>query len=86
MYALLLPTQKEVTVMIGAKVKDLNVIMLKIMLVQHAQQIQDMIEKIKMVMDVTKIGQTKYVLVDGQEMDQNLIENDIDNFDNSKFY
>jgi len=72
--------------MIGAKVKDLNVIMLKIMLVQHAQQIQDMIEKIKMVMDVTKIGQTKYVLVDGQEMDQNLIENDIDNFDNSKFY
>ena len=66
----------------GAVNKDLNVIMLKIMLVQHAQQIQDMIDNLQMIMDVTKIGKTKYVPVDGQEMDQNLIINDIDEFDN----
>ena len=66
----------------GAVIKDLNAIMLKIILVQHAQQIQDMIDNIKVIMDVTKIGKTKYVPVDGQEMDQNLIINDIDEFDN----
>jgi len=70
------------TVMNGAVIKDLNAIMLKIILVQHAQQIQDMIDNIKVIMDVTKIGKTKYVPVDGQEMDQNLIINDIDEFDN----
>ena len=44
-----------------------------------------MIDNLKVVMDVTKIGQTKYVPVDGQEMDHNLIINDIDILDNHRF-
>lgn len=50
-------------VLLGVEVKVSNVIKLWIMLVQLVLLIQDMIEKIWIIMDVTKNGKTKYVFV-----------------------
>ena len=55
---------QEITVIIGVNLKDFSALQLKITLEQLVTLILIIPDKIQTIMDVTKIGVTKFVLVD----------------------
>jgi len=58
----------EITALIGVVYKVSSVIKLKITLDQLVTQIKDIIDKIRVITDVTKTGLTKFVFVEHLEL------------------